>query len=455
MDSAEEIALAFTRHLNVAVKGLSLYPAGHPSITHSISEAYKSIASILDARDKVVIGLLEGVLVIDGNPFYSETGPLHELLSKMEKLNIGTIAFSKGVTEREIGGGLLRLLHAEVGEVNMKGGFASFLAPLGVAHITVIEPKTIEDKAVAEVAKRVYRKAIDVVKNAMEEVRLGNIPSAAQVKNVINDMTDQVLKNRSALLGLSMIKSYDEYTFHHCVNVSILSLALAEAIGMPKDVLNDLGVGAILHDIGKIDTYEEIIKKPGPLTDEEWEEVRKHPARGAEILRGMEGISELSVRVALEHHLKYNSKGYPHMEGVESQSEAAMCVSIADCYDAITTLRPYNIPYNPGKALDTMRSLSGKDFEPHLLERFIEVLGIYPPGTLLRLNTNEIAIVTAPNPEDPTQPQVRLVFDRIGKKVEGAKDFLLSEADEKGWRRSVVSVVDPVSRNIDPSTFMW
>lgn len=455
MDRAEESVLVFTRNLNVAVKGLGLYPAGHPSITHSISYAYKAVSSILNTRDKVVIGLLEGVLVIDGNPLYSETGPLHELLSRMEKLNIGTITLSKGVTEREIGGGLMRLLHSDAGEIAMKGGFASYLSSLGVANITVIEPKTIENKAVAEVTKRVYKKAIDVVKNAFAEVRLGKIPSSTEVKAVTSEMVEQVLTNKTALLGLSMIKSYDEYTFHHCVNVSILSLALAEAIGMPRDVLNDLGVGAILHDIGKIDTYEEIIKKPGPLTEEEWDEVKKHPARGVEILKEMEGISETSLMVVLEHHLKYNREGYPSTEGVEAQSDPAMCVSIADCYDAITTLRPYHIPYNPGKALEYMRTLSGKDFESHLLERFVEVLGIYPPGTLVRLNTNEVAIVTAPNLKEPTQPQVRMVFDRMGRKVEGAKDFLLTEVDEKGWRRSVVSLVDPVARNIDPSTYMW
>ncbi|MBI5894211.1 MAG: HD-GYP domain-containing protein [Deltaproteobacteria bacterium] len=252
-----------------------------------------------------------------------------------------------------------------------------------------------------------------------------------------------------------MIKSYDEYTFHHCVNVSILSLALAEAVGMPQDVLNGLGVGAILHDIGKIETYEYIIKKPGALSEEEWKEVKKHPANGAEILRKMGGISEISIKVVLEHHLKYNKKGYPDISGIEGQSEPSMCVSISDSYDALTTLRPYHMPYNPGKALETMRSLSGKDFEPHLLDRFVEVLGIYPPGTLVRLNTNEIAIVKAPNTKDPTCPHVRLIFDRLGRRAEGVQEFLLTEADEKGWRRTVVSVVDPVARNIDPSAYMW
>ncbi|MBI4745801.1 MAG: HD domain-containing protein, partial [Deltaproteobacteria bacterium] len=441
MSSADDLAIEVLRNLNLAVKGINLYPAGHPSITHSISEVYKDISSILNTRDRMIIGLVEDVLVLDETPLYTLTDSIQELTSRMKKLDIGTITISRGVTEMEIRGGLLKLLYSDAADIERAGGFAPYMNALGVSQITVLEPKVTGEKGGADAARRVYKGAIDVVRTAMDEVRLGKIPSSTGAKVVISEMVDQVLENRSAILGLSMVKNYDEYTFHHCVNVSILSLALAEAVGMPKDVLNDLGVGAILHDIGKIDTYEGIIKKPGPLSEDEWKEVRKHPARGAEIIRKMEGISELSIRVVIEHHLKYNRQGYPQIEGAGSQSEPSMCVNIADCYDAITTMRPYQVPYNPGKALEYMHTLSGKDFEPHLLDRFIEVLGIYPPGTLVRLNTNEIAIVTAPNPKDPTQPKVRLVFDRLGRKVEGVQEFLLTEADEKGWRRSVLSVV--------------
>lgn len=453
MGNSGDSAIAFLRSLNLAVKGLDLYPAGHPTITHSISEAFKAVSIVTAVQDEMVVGLVEDVLVIDGTPLYNPTEPLHELSLRFKRMNIGTITVRRGITEREIGGGLLRLLHSDSADIEIQGGFGPYLTALGVIHITVLEPR--EGKTGKEAAKKVYKKAIEAVKETMDEVRLGKIPSSVQVRAVINEMVDQVLENKAAILGLSMIKSYDEYTFHHCVNVSILSIALGEAVGMPKAVLDSLGVGAILHDIGKIDTYESIIKKPGPLNEEEWKEVRKHPAKGAEILKKMDGISELSIRIVLEHHLKYNGEGYPDVEGVKSQSEPAMCVSISDSYDALTTLRPYRIPYNPGVALETMRGVSGKDFEPHLFERFEEVLGIYPPGTMVRLNTNEIAVVTAPNSKDPTHPEVRLVFDRLGRKVEGGQEFLLTEVDEKGWRRSVVSVVDPVARDIDPSAYMW
>lgn len=455
MSSADEAVIGVLRHLNLALKGINLYPTGHPSITHSISEAYKEISSLLSSRDRMIIGLVEDILVIDEIPLYTMTDSLQEVTSRMKRLSIGTITIKRGVTEMEIGGGLLKLLHSDGADIERQGGFAPYLNAIGVTHITALEPKASEDKAGAVAARRVYKRAIEVVRTAMDEVRLGKIPSSGEVKAVINDMVEQVLENKSAILGLSMIKSYDEYTFHHCVNVSVLSLSLAEALGMPQEVLNDIGVGAILHDIGKIETYEKIIKKPGPLSDDEWKEVRKHPAKGAEILKKMDGVSELSIRVVFEHHLKYNKEGYPDVEGVVAQSEASMCVSIADCYDAMTTLRPYHMPFNPGKALETMLPLSGKDFEPHLLDRFVEVLGIYPPGTLVRLNTNEIAVVKSQNPKDPTRPQVRLIFDRLGKKIEGVRELSLTEEDEKGWRRSVVSAVDPVAKNIDPSAYMW
>src|SRR4030067_162777 len=261
MSSEENLVIDLLRHLNQAVKGINLYPAGHPSITQSISEVYKDISSILNSRDRIVYGLVEDVLVIDEPPVYKLTDSVQELTSRMKRLNIGTIAISRGVTEMEIRGGLLRLFHSDGADIEMQGGFAPYLNALGVSHITVFEPKVTGEKGGAEAARRVYKRAIEVVRTAMDEVRLGKIPSSTGAKVVISEMVDQILENKSAILGLSMVKSFDEYTFHHCVNVSILSLALAEAVGMPQDVLNDLGVGAILHDIGKIDTYEGINKK--------------------------------------------------------------------------------------------------------------------------------------------------------------------------------------------------
>ncbi|MBI5892102.1 MAG: hypothetical protein HZB79_00315, partial [Deltaproteobacteria bacterium] len=230
-----ESSIEFIRHLNAALKGLSLYPAGHPSITRSISGAFKAVSSFFAAKDlpvplarqtdKMIIGLVDGVFVMDENPLYDITESLHELLSAVKKLNIGTITIRKGVTEREIGGGLIKLLHSDKADIEMQGGFEAYLKALDVTHITVLEPRASEDKTGAEAAKKVYRNAIEVIKNAMDEVRLGRLPSSTAVKTVINEMVGQVLENKSAILGLSMIKSYDEYTFHHCVNVSILSLA--------------------------------------------------------------------------------------------------------------------------------------------------------------------------------------------------------------------------------------
>src|SRR4030067_3085093 len=146
MSSADDWVIDLLSHLNQAVKGINLYPAGHPSITQSISEVYKDISSILNSRDRMIIGLVEDVLVIDEHPLYKLTDSVQELTSRMKRLNIGTIAISRGVTESEIRGGLLRLFHSDGADIEMQGGFAPYLKALGGSHITVLEPKVTGGK---------------------------------------------------------------------------------------------------------------------------------------------------------------------------------------------------------------------------------------------------------------------------------------------------------------------
>ncbi|MEE9181511.1 MAG: HD domain-containing phosphohydrolase, partial [candidate division NC10 bacterium] len=228
------------------------------------------------------------------------------------------------------------------------------------------------------------------------------------------------------------------------------SMTLGESLGLDVTALRELGLGAVLHDVGKINIPETIIRAPRKLTEEEWEIIKRHPVDGVKILEKMGVRSEIALRVTKEHHIDFDGRGYPRL-GPEDQPHAySMVVHVADTYDAMTTVRPYQGPADPNQAISRMKKLAGTAFNPLTLDSFVDMLGIYPPGTAVRLTSAEIAVVTRPGTEDTSRPWVRIVQDQEGKAVDG-DEVSLMEWDSEGedYARSIVIAFDPVIRRID------
>jgi len=422
-------------------KSMSLYPPNHPAIQKPVAQLAGRFSDLLLQREHLALGIVDEVLVFEGTPFYDTQASVRELLKRFEERGITALEFQDGLTEEELVQ-FCALLVADAAEVKAQGTGES-LRRRGIVHI------------VAKDAREVYNSAVDAVSDVLQEARMGKIPRAQKVKEAVDDLTRLILKDRPAILALTLIKNYDNYLFNHSVNVSVLALALAEALKIEKDALDDIALAGLLHDVGKTLTPREITLKPGDLTDEEWEVMRQHPLRSAEIVAKMSGVSELAVRIVREHHISFDRGGYPVLEEGENVHPHSKIVTVADCYDAITTLRPYQKPFPPKEAMAILEKLSGKVIDPKYFQEFVKVLGIFPVGTLVRLDTNEVGVVVETNLDAPLLPRLRVVFNPEGQRLPQSLELNLASLDEAmGEHRAIVSTVDPLLYNVEPETLL-
>jgi len=300
-------------------------------------------------------------------------------------------------------------------------------------------------------AKKAYTHSKEVIKNVLHDVRMGRIISTGDAKKAVNSMTDSIMRNRDALLCLTQLKSKDEYTSFHSINVCILCLAFGRHMGYSEIELKSLGIGALLHDTGKMKIPQEILNKPGNLTDNEFEIMKKHPVYSAEILSKTAGIPQKSIEVAIQHHERHNGTGYPKGLKGEEIDVFGMLSSIADVYDAITSNRVYHNALLPHEALKRMYEWGGKDFHRGLVEQFIKCVGIYPPGTVIKLQTGEIGIVISVNRANVLKPRIAVVIDGQNKRYTPPKTLDMSNG---GGKYNIKEILEPASCGINPQEIM-
>jgi HD-GYP domain-containing protein (c-di-GMP phosphodiesterase class II) len=210
-----------------------------------------------------------------------------------------------------------------------------------------------------------------------------------------------------------------------------------------------------MHDIGKVRTPLEVLNKPDKLTDEEFVIMKRHVVDGAEILRGTPEIPALAPIVAFEHHLRLDGSGYPHRVSRPSLNVGTMLCGIADVYDAMRSQRTYQQSFPTDRILEVLKRNDGQQFDQHLVRRFVQLLGIYPVGNFVRLNTGEVAVVRQIHAPDPYRPQVRVVYDKDGARIETPYDISLFDVQpEPGVASSVVSPLNPADYPLDPLTLV-
>jgi len=428
------------KSLNGALRGTKLYPPGHPAIRSNATKTGEHMRALLLSEESFLIGLVEGAIIFDESPVAESQRLYPDLTGFMREKKIASIIFERGLTDGEIFG----LIEILTGPPMVEAELRNALSARGFTHIKV-KPATEGPSNYLEV----YNGALDAVKNAMDEVRLGKIPLSGPVNRVAEEVADSVLTDRDAMIGLAMIKNYDSYLFNHSVNVTILSVSLAEAMGLDRDDVHSVGVGALLHDIGKTGVAEDIIRKPGGLSSEEWQQVKAHPKIGADIIKRMEGVDEIVSSIVYEHHIKYDQTGYP--EEHEELNPFSHIITICDAYDALTTLRVYQKPHNPLEALKIMNNFAGRSFHPDILKTFTNMIGIYPVGTAVRLSTNEVGIVTHVYAERPLRPTLKVLTDPAGKRMEEPETLDL--AGEGMEEREIIATVNPALFDIDLGEF--
>jgi HD-GYP domain-containing protein (c-di-GMP phosphodiesterase class II) len=269
-----------------------------------------------------------------------------------------------------------------------------------------------------------------------------------------------MMNDEASLLGLTTLRCHDQYTHNHSVNVALLSMALGNRAGYPKVELADLGLAALFHDLGKATIPMEVLNKPGEFTEEEWAMMRNHPTEGALSLAKMRGITNLPGRMAsasFEHHMNLDFSGYPKLNVSWKLSMTGRILMIADCYDAMTSSRVYRRePMSPSKVLGFMFGKAGKSFDATLMKLFMTCVGIIPIGSLVLLDSNELAVVLKPtaDPAEAEYPYVKVITDTHGGPIDNGREIDLREKDENGeYRNYIIRLIDNTEHKFDTSRY--
>lgn len=441
MSKGKDGLAAILHQFAAALRNATLYPVGHPTLDTPLLALLEGINEIFEERERVAIGLIDDVLIIDEMPFYEANKNFSAIFDALEDQCLDAITFTPGVTLDELQQMITILtgLGAFALEAVRKTARAEKFT-----HISFREAIEGSEDPRAK-AQRTYEESLTVMIDLMTEVRLGQIPSTKHASAIIDNMQDIILTDGNGLLGLTQLKSYDYYTYQHSINVAIFSLAFAHANGLPPDMIQKVGLAGLLHDLGKVRVAEDVIKKPGALTEDEIKLMQRHPELGAEIIAEMPGIDGDTHDIVLHHHLRFDGGGYPQLPPDTEIHPQGVYVAIADCYDALTTTRPYQKSRHPSEAIRIMRRLSGKAYAPEILNSFVTMMGAYPVGELVRLSTNELAVVSALNNMDATSPKIRLVTNIDGSLLPNPIDCDLSDELD----REIVASVDPLVKGID------
>ena len=309
-----------------------------------------------------------------------------------------------------------------------------------------------------KVIKKSYFNAVSYTKGVINKIKSGEKVNIKKAKRIIETMVDQILDEEKLLLSMTAIKDYDEYTYHHSVNVSILTIALGQRLGLSKKMLTELGVVALFHDIGKIEIPSEVLNKSTNFTEDEWKLMKRHPVWGVKAILRLRGLDITAIRsaiVAFEHHMNYNLSGYPKVRKYTELDFYSKIVSLVDQYDAMTSSRVYSrIPLPPDKALSVMMERAGTQLDPLLFKFFINMVGVFPIGTLVMLDSRELGLVYESDAVFADRPRVLIIIDKKGERVNGPVVNLTEKDDNGKYYRSIVKTLDPNKYKINIAEYL-
>jgi putative nucleotidyltransferase with HDIG domain len=441
------------RSFAAALRSAQLYSKGHTLITRNITALAGAVQLLHRAESSIVVGIVSDKIIVNEVPV-SKADTLTSLIRRLRQIAVERITIERGVSQDEIVEMVWAVVNLEPRPDDEPPQFPA-LPHIRVGRLTVGQKIERDSRTDIETFRRAYSEAVSIAQTIWDSARTESQPDATVAKTMIDGLAQAVSQNRTALLALTTLKNYDNYTFTHMVNVSILTMGQARALGIDGALLRELGLAALMHDIGKVKTPLEVLNKPDKLTDEEFTIMKRHVVDGAEILRATPDIPALAPVIAFEHHLRIDGTGYPHEVKRGALNLGTMLCSIADVYDAMRSQRAYQQAFPTDRILAVLKRNDGVQFDQHLVRRFVQLIGIYPVGNLVKLDTGEIAVVVAVYAPDPHRPQVKIVIDRAGVRLDRPRELNLWENGETDAEaKTVIAPLDPAEVGIDPLTFL-
>jgi len=402
-----------------AIQSGKIYAADHPEFAEFVGHLYRDLIKFLAEKKEVVLGIVEGELAWEDEIFFGLSRRVATLIEFLQGSGINRIVFHQGLRLEELSLFIQQLTRP--GKKKFPDDRESEEV-LGIQSIKVGRLRARAHGATAQdlVAERraQYENSLGFASRSLTAVLNREEVDFLDLRFNILNIMENFLGRHQEMLNLISVKHKDLITFVHLLHVSVLSLFFASRMGFPKEDVLDLGVAALFHDVGKLHIASEILKKAGKLDEDEFARIRDHPVLGSMILQDYrDAMGILPAVVAFEHHLRYDLKGYPKVAYPRPPHAASLIVSLCDVYDALAQKRSYKADFPPEKIFQTMFSEKGRLFDPVLLDRFFQSMGVWPVGTIVTLSDERVAVVREVNEQDIYRPKVEVVFPEDRREI--------------------------------------
>jgi HD-GYP domain-containing protein (c-di-GMP phosphodiesterase class II) len=420
-----ERARELVRAMAVATTNAALYPSSHPTVSQSMDELVAAVAGVMAIGfEDITVNVYKGTLFVEDHVLPEDSVTYAKLIEDLIARGVSAITFSETFARQDAEGFSALLCADEVRDIDAA---RRFLDSRGIGAIEVSETTTVEQdseetpKESKAKLRKTYDSGVAAMRDVETQVKLGKVFEVAPLQMIVNGLLETLFTDPAAVLGLTAIRSHDDYTLNHAINVCILSISLGAALGLDEESLRSLGLSALLCDLGKVRIPEDILNKEGPLTADEWQIVKSHATEGADLLKRIQLVDQMPMVVAYEHHRRHDLQGYPEFgEPAEAQEQHlfSKVVALCDAYDAMTTSRPFRKEIRPDKALAVLMQGRGKAYDPSITKVFVAMLGIYPMSAVVRLSDDSTAVVFRVNRDDLLRPRVKVLIDADGRWVE-------------------------------------
>ena len=423
--------------LRGAVTQLALYPTEHPAVEGSIERAAFAASSLVEAAGETVLTIL-GDSLYHGQRLLAHTSlEYNGFFRTMQARGIDSITFDGFVSRGDVRD-LAEFLAGKISDVPAEGTIRLNDSPFTSSQLS-------ESGEMSGLRKN-YAKSLDVLRGIGQAMGAGQEFDLSGATMIVEQLVEQTIAQPGASVLLASMKSHDEYTFYHSVNVCILAIALGRRVGLDEQTIGTMALGALLHDIGKLRVSTSILQFPGRLDSEQWAEIKLHPQEGATaILAAAAPGQEVASVVALEHHRRFDGDGYPSPSRNREQHLFSRVVTAADVYDALTTRRSYRRADAPHQAIEVLLQGAGSHFDPLMVDEFVAMTGTYPPGSFLQLGDGRLVMVTMN--VDGSQPEGLVVRSALGELMEAPEPVTIDLSAD-------FTVVNAGDAGIDPAALL-
>jgi HD-GYP domain-containing protein (c-di-GMP phosphodiesterase class II) len=425
---------------------------------------FEALGTALEESGEASFRSRHGALLLNGVRLKFSVGTyaiFKSVLEEFQTRGVEAVSFLPGLTCDE----LLSFMSLFAKREKKKDDvYARLVADLEAAEVANVELERISeeegDPDLHKTTARMFFLSIVHLKESFARDQRKEPIKINTTRRLMQSIYNHIVDDEGFVHGLTNIKNHDEYTLNHSVNVCLLATSLGRRLGLSRTELVDLGMAAFFHDLGKTETPLDILNKPGKLTDTERQIMERHPFHGAEklvLLKEFRRLPLRAIHVALEHHIKEDLSGYPRYFMKEDVNLFSKIVKVVDVFDAITTNRVYRTKdFTRAEALSYMLEQSGTEFNPVILKAFVNMMGVFPIGSLVALTTNEIGIVHDVNPDPKLllRPSVKLITDADGNKLDGEIVDLADRDPETGrFRRTIATPLDPAKYGVEVADY--